>query len=73
VSSRTVPAATSSVPSKRSAFADGYGNSGYYVPVQESAVNNWKLKAFGSGEHRCAPFQIAGVIIARKLLQAAVA
>jgi hypothetical protein len=25
------------------------GNSGYYVPVQGSALNNWKLKAFSGG------------------------
>jgi hypothetical protein len=25
------------------------GNSGYYVPVQGSALNNWKLKAFLGG------------------------
>ena len=25
------------------------GNAGYYVPVQGSAPNNWKLKCFGSG------------------------
>jgi hypothetical protein len=32
-------------------FADSQnGNAGYYVPVQGSALNNWKLKAFtGSG------------------------
>jgi hypothetical protein len=32
------------------AFADSQnGNSGYYVPVQGSALNNWKLKAFVGG------------------------
>jgi hypothetical protein len=31
------------------AFADSQnGNGGYYVPVQGSALNNWKLKAFTS-------------------------
>ena len=25
------------------------GNSGYYVPVQGTAMNNWKLKAFAGG------------------------
>lgn len=31
-------------------FADSQnGNSGYYVPVQGSALNNWKLKAFNGG------------------------
>jgi hypothetical protein len=25
------------------------GNSGYYVPVQGTALNNWKLKAFNGG------------------------
>src|SRR5207245_5550730 len=25
------------------------GNSGYYIPVQGSALNNWKLKAFVGG------------------------
>jgi hypothetical protein len=30
------------------------GNGGYYVPVQGTAMNNWKLKAFAGGgtEHR---------------------
>ena len=31
-------------------FADSQnGNGGYYVPVQGSALNNWKLKAFTAG------------------------
>jgi len=31
-------------------FADSQnGNAGYYVPVQGSALNNWKLKAFAAG------------------------
>ena len=31
-------------------FADSQnGNSGYYVPVQGSALNNWKLKCFSGG------------------------
>ncbi len=32
------------------AFAESQnGNSGYYIPVQGSALNNWKLKAFVAG------------------------
>lgn len=32
------------------AFADSQaGNSGYYVPVQGSALNTWKLKCFAGG------------------------
>src|SRR6476661_527001 len=31
-------------------FADSQnGNAGYYVPVQGTAMNNWKLKAFTGG------------------------
>ena len=31
-------------------FADSQnGSSGYYVPVQGSALNNWKLKCFSGG------------------------
>jgi hypothetical protein len=32
-------------------FADSQNgnNAGYYVPVQGSALNNWKLKAFSGG------------------------
>ena len=31
-------------------FADSQnGNAGYYVPVQGSALNNWKLKCFSGG------------------------
>lgn len=31
-------------------FADSQnGNAGYYVPVQGSALNNWKLKCFTGG------------------------
>ncbi len=31
-------------------FADSQnGNSGYYVPIAGSALNNWKLKAFSGG------------------------
>ena len=31
-------------------FADSQnGNGGYYVPVQGSALNNWKLKCFSGG------------------------
>lgn len=25
------------------------GNSGYYIPIQGTALNNWKLKAFAGG------------------------
>jgi hypothetical protein len=32
------------------AFAESQnGNSGYYIPIQGSALNNWKLKAFLGG------------------------
>jgi hypothetical protein len=32
-------------------FADSQnGNAGYYVPVQGTALNNWKLKAFTGGD-----------------------
>jgi hypothetical protein len=32
------------------AFAESQnGNSGYYIAVQGSALNNWKLKAFNGG------------------------
>ena len=32
------------------AFVDSQnGNGGYYVPVQGTALNNWKLKAFTGG------------------------
>ena len=32
------------------AFAESQnGNSGYYIPVQGTALNNWKLKAFVGG------------------------
>jgi len=32
------------------AFAESQnGNGGYYIPVQGSAMNNWKLKAFAGG------------------------
>jgi hypothetical protein len=32
------------------AFAESQnGNSGYYIPVQGTALNNWKLKAFAGG------------------------
>ena len=32
------------------AFAESQsGNSGYYIPVQGAALNNWKLKAFAGG------------------------
>src|SRR5579863_791713 len=31
-------------------FADSQnGNAGYYIPVQGSALNNWKLKCFSGG------------------------
>ena len=53
------------------------GNSGYYIPVQGSALNNWKLKAFvGGGTEVAAGAYPASVttdivqlsITARKLL-----
>ena len=53
------------------------GNSGYYIPVQGSALNNWKLKAFlGGGTEVTAGAYPASVttdivqlsITARKLL-----
>ena len=60
------------------AFADSQnGNGGYYVPVQGSALNNWKLKAFtGGGTELSAGAYLASVtsdivqltITARKLL-----
>ena len=32
------------------AFAESQnGNSGYYIPIQGSTLNNWKLKAFNGG------------------------
>ena len=31
------------------------GNSGYYVPVQGTALNNWKLKAFVGGGTEITP------------------
>lgn len=32
------------------AFAESQnGNSGYFIPVQDTALNNWKLKAFVGG------------------------
>ncbi len=32
------------------AFAESQnGNSGYYIPVQGTTLNNWKLKAFAGG------------------------
>ena len=60
------------------AFAESQnGNSGYYIPVQGAALNNWKLKAFvGGGTELTAGAYPAGVtgdivqlsITARKLL-----
>ncbi len=60
------------------AFAESQnGNSGYYIPVQGSALNNWKLKAFlGGGTEISAGAYPASVtsdivqlsITARKLL-----
>ena len=49
------------------------GNNGYYVPIQGSALNNWKLKAFagGGGELTAAPYPADVVqlsVTARKLL-----
>jgi hypothetical protein len=42
----------SQLPSDQSlqVFADSQnGNAGYYIPVQGSALNNWKLKCFSGG------------------------
>jgi len=60
------------------AFAESQnGNSGYYIPVQGSALNNWKLKCFlGGGTEITAgayPASVTGDIVqlsltARKLL-----
>ena len=56
------------------AFAESQnGNNGYYVAVQGTALNNWKLKAFagGGGELTAAPYPADVVqltITARKLL-----
>jgi hypothetical protein len=53
------------------------GNSGYYIPIQGTALNNWKLKAFvGGGTEITAgayPGTVTGDIVqlsitARKLL-----
>jgi len=53
------------------------GNAGYYVPVQGSALNNWKLKAFIAGGTEVSagayPGSVTGDIVqlsitARKLL-----
>jgi hypothetical protein len=38
------------------AFAESQnGNSGYYVPIQGTALNNWKLKAFVGGGTELSP------------------
>ena len=56
------------------AFAESQaGNNGYYVPIQGTALNNWKLKAFagGGGELTAVPYPADTVqlsITARKLL-----
>ena len=56
------------------AFAESQnGNNGYYVPIQGTALNNWKLKAFagGGGELTAAPYPADVVqlsITARKLV-----
>jgi len=31
------------------------GNSGYYIPIQGTALNNWKLKAFAGGGTEITP------------------
>ena len=58
-------------------FADSQnGNSGYYVPIAGSALNNWKLKAFSGGTEITAGAYPASItsdvvqlaITARKLL-----
>jgi hypothetical protein len=60
------------------AFAESQnGNSGYYVPVQGSALNNWKLKCFAGGGTEITagayPASVTGDVVqlsitARKLL-----
>jgi hypothetical protein len=60
------------------AFAESQnGSSGYYIPVQGTALNNWKLKAFVAGGTEVAagayPVGVTGDIVqlsitARKLL-----
>jgi len=60
------------------AFAESQnGNSGYYVPVQGTALNNWKLKSFIAGGTEVTsgayPGSVTGDIVqlsitARKLL-----
>ena len=38
------------------AFAESQnGNSGYYIPIQGTALNNWKLKAFVGGGTEITP------------------
>ncbi|MGC2832045.1 MAG: hypothetical protein WB994_20570, partial [Candidatus Acidiferrum sp.] len=59
-------------------FADSQnGNSGYYVPIAGSALNNWKLKVFTGGGTELSsggyPGSVTGDIVqvtitARKLL-----
>jgi hypothetical protein len=53
------------------------GNGGYYVPVQGTALNNWKLKAFAGGGTEIAagayPSSVTGDVVqlaitARKLM-----
>ncbi len=39
----------SSQPPQQVMFDSQNGNAGYYVPVQGSASNNWKLKCFQGG------------------------
>jgi len=56
------------------AFAESQnGNNGYYVPIQGTALNNWKLKAFAGGGTELSPAAYPTDVVqlsitARKLL-----
>lgn len=56
------------------AFAESQnGNNGYYVPIQGTALNNWKLKAFAGGGTELSPAAYPADVVqlsitARKLL-----
>ena len=56
------------------AFAESQnGNNGYYVPIQGTALNNWKLKAFAGGGTELSPADYPADVVqlsitARKLL-----
>ena len=55
-------------PPKQMSTDSQNGNAGYYVPVQGSALNNWKVKCFvGSGTEVSAgayPSSVTGDIVA---------